>query len=248
MKNHQRILSKTIISFLFGAIFYYCVYSPTPVHADSFKFIVANDIVKGVRKKFKSFNSYQAEFIIVSQQSRKKSIRRGKVYFRKPDKMRMQFTNPRNQIVISNGKTVWLYLPSHKLLGEQTLTPEKKDSLFTKNIPIGMDRLFSLYHYSFAKGKQPRAVAMDGTKQKPEQFFILQLRQKVITSGFRKMLVYVDTNFFIRKIEAQTALGKTVTMVFNNIQTGVDLKDSLFIFDKKKYPIRSTVKNPLVQP
>lgn len=224
------------------------IFSVSLTGAESFKFIVAKDIVKGVKKKFRSFNTYKAQFLITSEKGRARSVRQGEIFFRKPDKVRMVFSRPRNQVVVSDGRKVWIYLPNLKLLGEQALTPEKKDSLFTKNIPIGLDRLFSLYHYSFDKGQQPRSLSINPKSKKPEKFFILSLRQKVLTSGFREMEVWVDTNFFIRKIEAQTALGKTVTMVFNDITTGINLKDNLFIFDKKKYPIRNTVKNPLVQP
>lgn len=219
--------------------------SSTSFSADRYDFVVAKDIVKQVRKKFKSFNSYTADFSIQSRKGKKTSNRTGKIFFRKPDKVRMIFTYPRAQIVVSNGEKVWIYMPRLKILGEQDLNKTGDDSFFSKASPVGLDRLFSLYHYSFKKGKQPQSMQLGNLT---EDFFVLELKQKVMTSGFRSMEVWVDKNYLIRHVRAENALGKIVTMSFTNIVTGKDLDDSLFVFNRSKYKIKSVVKNPLVQP
>lgn len=218
-----------------------------PSNEQKFEFIVAKDIVTGVRKKFKSFNSYQANFKMTMQKGGRKNHRSGTIYFRKPDKVHMKFSYPYNQVVISDGEKVWIYLPKLRLLGKQDLKSRPNDGFFSKVTPVGLDRLFSLYHYSFEKGEQPRK-ATDAKGETGESFYILNLRQKVITSGFRKMVIWVDTRYFIRKVTAESALGKKITIEFSNIETNKFFDDTLFTFNKKKYKIKSIIRNPLVQP
>jgi outer membrane lipoprotein-sorting protein len=213
---------------------------------NKFEFIVAKDIVKGVRQKFKSFNTYEAQFQIVMEKGNKSDFRQGAIYFRKPDKVHMKFTYPYNQVVISDGKFIWIYLPNLKLLGKQDLTKKSEDGFFSKATPVGLDRLFSLYHYTFQKGEQPRKGSI--LKGKEEVFYVLHLRQKVITSGFKEMEVWVDTGFLVRKVVAENALGKKITMEFSNIQTDKSFDDSLFTFNEKDYKVKGIVQNPLVQP
>jgi outer membrane lipoprotein-sorting protein len=212
---------------------------------DKFDFVVAKDVVKNILKEFKSYNTYQADFKIISKKGKKTKVRQGTIYFRKPDKVRMDFSRPRRQSVVSDGETVWIYVPRLKLLGKQELKSEGDEGFFSKKIPIGLERLFSLYHYSFTKKKQPSQASVAGQKGK---YYTLSLKQTVMTSGFREMTLWVNQNYRIQQVKARTALGKDVTMSFAKIKTGIDLKESLFVFNKEKYPVRNTVKNPLVQP
>lgn len=212
---------------------------------DKFDFVVAKDIVKKILKEFKSYNTYQANFKIVSKKGRKTKVRRGTISFRKPDKVRMDFSRPRRQSIVSDGESIWIYVPRLKLLGQQELKSKGDEGFFSKKIPIGLNRLFSLYHYSFTKQKQPSQANIGGQKGK---YYTLALKQTTMTSGFRKMTLWVNQDYHIRQVKASTALGKKVTMTFTKIKTGIDLKESLFVFNKDKYPIRNTVKNPLVQP
>ncbi len=212
---------------------------------EKFSFVVAKDVVNKLRSNFKSLNSYVADFEIKSTDGKKTSVRRGKIQFRKPDKVHLAFSYPEAQVVIANGEKVWIYLPYMKLLGEQSLKKSDKDGFFRDATPVGLDRLFSLYHYSFQKGDQPKTLNLNG---QTASFYVLDLKQKVITSGFRSMEVWVDAQHRVRRVVAENASGKSVTMTFQNIETGKDLDDSLFVFDKKQYKIKSVVQDPLVQP
>lgn len=80
----------------------------------SFAELTINDILSKVEKKYTK--AFSTDFV---QSSTLKAIEvtdtaSGKAMFKKPGKMRWEYLEPTKQIIISNGKKLWVYQPKEK--------------------------------------------------------------------------------------------------------------------------------------
>jgi outer membrane lipoprotein carrier protein len=205
-------------------------------HAYQFDFITVGDVVQKVREKFGKLETYQASFAIVSQKMGKMKAQSGIIKYKSTDKLVVEFQQPYGQKIVSNGKTMWIYIPSMNVVAEQTL---KADSgIFTSNTKSGLTRLFNKYHYRFASKDQPEVMA-DGKK-----YYTLHLKQKESRSGFRTLQLWISEDYFIVKAKGETSSGKVIEISFSNIQTNVNLPGSIFRFDVPAHA--RIIKNPML--
>ncbi|MDY6967515.1 MAG: outer-membrane lipoprotein carrier protein LolA [Spirochaetota bacterium] len=202
-----------------------------------FEFITVSDIVKRVKKKFSEIESYQANFIITTTKLESKSNQSGLVMYKAPSKIRIEFYVPYGQKVISNGQTMWIYIPSMNVVAEQDLKSDN-NSLFLTGTKSGLNRLFQKYHYKFASKKQPNEQS-DGTMN-----YTLILKQRESRSGFRNLKLWIDENYIITQAHGETSTGKSVKIQLANIKTDVDITNGKFHFD---IPSKARIiKNPII--
>ncbi len=225
MKKLKYLLTLSIIVFFASALSAY-----------KFDFITVGDIVKEIRSAYGELESYQANFTIESERYGKKSVQRGVIRFKNSDRIVMDFYQPSNQKIVSNGKMMWIYIPSLNVVAEQDL---KSDAgLFSSGSESGLKSLFSKYHYRFASKEQPETMK-DGSKR-----YTLELKQKESRSGYREINLQVNEDYFITRAEGVTSTGKKVSIVLTDIKKNLDLPESIFKLD---VPARARVlKNPMM--
>jgi outer membrane lipoprotein-sorting protein len=190
------------------------------------KFVHPTDVVKKVKDNFNKLNSYQAEFTILTERKDQKKYTKGTAYFKKGGKVNFSFTSPVNDVIVSNGKKMWVYIKRLNAVAVQDLKSQDADKGITGAFSdAGVITLFNRYHYSFDSVEQP--VLVNKTL-----YYKLNLKEKVATGGFSEMKVYVDAEtFFITKIEANAPAGKKVTLTLSNVEYDVELPNSLFQFN-----------------
>ncbi|MFH0974729.1 MAG: outer-membrane lipoprotein carrier protein LolA [Spirochaetota bacterium] len=202
-----------------------------------FEFTTVSDVVKKVRKKFLSIESYQADFKIVSEKLGNKAYKNGRITYKATDKMLIEFINPGGQRIVSDGKRMWIHISSMNVVAEQDLK-SSTSSIFSSATGGGLKRLFSKYHYKFASKTQPEKQT-DGTMQ-----YTLFLKQKESRSGFRTIKLWISEDFLIRKAVAESSTGKNVEISFNNIKTNIALSNGIFQFDIPSQA--KIIKNPMI--
>lgn len=203
-----------------------------------------SEVVKEIKKKFANVSSYSAKFKITTKEGKTVRTMNGTCLYKKPGKIRYDFENPAGDAIVSDGKTLWIFIKRLQAVGKQDLTLDKttkSGAVFTATSPEGLNRLFRKYHYKFDNTTQPREIdSGDSTK-----YFVLALDQREKIGGFEKMTLYVDSNtYLIRKADALDGRGKQTTIEFSNMDLNRDLEDGLF-----NYHISGNAKivnNPLV--
>jgi outer membrane lipoprotein carrier protein len=224
---------KRIYSIVF--LFVFLIFISNDINA--FEFTTVSDVVKNIRNKFSGINAYQADFTIVSEKLGSKTNKNGVLKYKADNKMLVEFSNPPGQKIISNGKKLWIYLPSMNVVAEQDLK-SGDESIFASSTSGGLSRLFSKYHYKFASKTQPEKQD-DGTMR-----YTLSLKQRETRSGFRTIKLWVSEEYMITKALGESTTGKSVEIKFNKIQTNVDLPGSIFQFD---FPKKARIiKNPMI--
>jgi len=229
----MKLSGRVAFSFFFIGLL---VCTATDLFAFKFDFTTVSDIVDNIKKNFGKMESYQANFTIVSDKGGRTSHQAGTIKYKAHNKLCIEFSQPVGQKIVSNGKTMWIYIPSMNVVAEQDLNSDS--GIFTSGSKSGLRWLFSKYHYRFASKEQPETQD-DGTKR-----YTLILKQKESRSGFRKMKLWVTERYFIIRAQGETSTGKKVDIAFSDLKTNISLPNGLFKFD---VPSRARViKNPMI--
>ncbi len=206
------------------------------VYAFKFDFTTVSDIVDNIKKKFAKIDSYQANFTILSEKAGKARQQTGVIKYKANNKLCIEFSQPYGQKIISNGKTMWIYIPSMNVVAEQDLRSES--GIFASGTKSGLNWLFAKYHYRFDSREQP-AAQDDGTKK-----YTLLLKQKESRSGFRKLKLWVSEQYFIVRARGETTTGKTIDIAFSNLRINPNLPNGIFRFDMPAHA--RVIKNPMI--
>ncbi len=204
--------------------------------AYKFDFVTVSDVVNNIKKNYSGLESYQANFIILSDKGGKKNTQTGILRFKSADKLIMEFLQPSRQKIVSDGKMMWIYIPSMNVVAEQDLMSDS--GLFTSGSEAGLNRLFSKYHYRFASKTEPETM-VDGIKM-----YTLVLKQKESRGGYKTINLWISENYFIQRAEGFTSSGKKVEITLSDIKTNVDLPNGIFKFDVPA--TARVIKNPMI--
>jgi outer membrane lipoprotein carrier protein len=202
-----------------------------------FEFTTVSDVVKKVRKKFSDMESYQADFKIVSEKLGNKAYKNGRITYKAANKMLIEFINPSGQRIVSDGKRMWVYIPSMNVVAEQDLRSDSA-SIFSSATGSGLKRLFSKYHYKFASKNQPEKQS-DGSMQ-----YTLFLKQRESRSGFRSIKLWISEDYLIKKAVGESSTGKIIEINFTNIKSNFEVTNGIFQFDIPSQA--KIIKNPLI--
>ncbi len=208
----------------------------TGVYAFKFDFTTVSDIVDNIKANFGKMETYQAGFTIISEKMGKTTQQSGIIKYKANNRLFIEFSQPYGQKIVSNGKMMWIYIPSMNVVAEQDLNSDA--GVFTSGTKSGLTWLFSKYHYRFASKEQPERQE-DGTKR-----YTLILKQKESRSGFRTMKLWVTERYFIIRAQGETSTGKKVDIRFSDLKTNISIPNGIFKFD---IPARARViKNPMI--
>ncbi|MCB1140762.1 MAG: outer membrane lipoprotein carrier protein LolA [Leptospiraceae bacterium] len=202
-----------------------------------------SEVVKKVKKKYAGVQTLSANFTINTTQNKKNATLTGACKFKSPGKIKYEFTSPDGDAIVSDGKTLWIYIKKIGAVGKQDLEIEKENSsgdpIFVPNSNTGLNRLFRKYHYKFNSINQPQK-SDDGKK-----YFVLALEQREKIGGFEHMTLYIDAEtYLIHKAVGKDSRGKETTLEYSKIVLNSEMEDGEF-----NYHISGNAKivnNPLV--
>ncbi len=200
------------------------------------------EVVRKVMDKFESMNTYRAGFSIATTDGRINRNLNGSCYFQKPGKIRFDFSEPAGNLIVSDGRILWIYIRRLNIAGKQDLRLDVKNendaSIFSDAPGPGLARLFRKYHYRFDSENQPR-------QEEGGNYFVLDMDQREKIGGYEKIKLYVDAGtFLIHKAVASDSYGKKTTITFLNPAVNSSLDGALFKYEPNE-GIRQ-VNNPLV--
>jgi len=176
----------------------------------------ADSIIERLQKRYDSTIDLVADF---RQETEFKTLRRtlqarGKLYFKRPGKMLWRYDQPKDQVLLGDGKSLYFYQPEQ---GQVVKSP--LGSAFRSDIPLsfllGMGNLrrdFQAMLKGFEKGN-----------------YLLELRPKLDSGGIGEFFLGIEgEQFDILWARIRDPAGNVTTVRFFNLQRGVGLRDSLF--------------------
>ncbi len=78
--------------------------------------LTLNDIVKKVESNYKNIVAFRGSF---NQTTTLKTLNKlqqgqGEIFYKKPNKIKWQYTSPMEQEIMSDGNTIWMYFPENR--------------------------------------------------------------------------------------------------------------------------------------
>ena len=192
--------------------------APAPSAAPSGT-VTAADVTAQVQKAYVAINVYEADF--EQQYDMKafgqKKTSKGHVLFVKPGKMRWDYTEPKDNVVVSDGTTLYSYVAADKQARKMMV----KDS----QMPTAL---------SFLTGKGDlnkdfNVTLMDAKQLKFEGGYVLKATPKVATNLYNFVLFYVDAKtFHVRRVLIVDAQDNRNRFDFNKPVVNGKIDDSKF--------------------
>lgn len=182
-------------------------------------------IIAQVQRQYEQTNDMQAAFIqlslIKSVNQTKES--RGLVYFKKPGKMRWEYTEPEQQLLVSDSKTMWLYVPDD----EQVLLQEAEEAYGSKTPVVflsGMGKLQNDFYIKLLPADTSKTQLVSGHR--------LELLPKQPQPDVAKLILTVDpVTFQIVHTAVYDPYGNITDVYLQNVEINQTLPDELFQFE-----------------
>jgi len=193
--------------------------------------------LEGLQKKYSQVRDLKMEFIQSYKSPRRAAkTETGTLVLKRPGMMRWEYKTPIEKLFVSNGKTVFFYLPQEKQV-QKTKVKESRD----QRIPF----LFLL-----GKGNLKRDFSKVEWASDEKPFFqgnrvILAYPKKGIDEFARILMEFSPQTFQLQRVTVFDLDGTTSEFVFTNIQQ--DLGTPAGIFDFKTPPGTEVIESSEAQ-
>jgi len=181
-----------------------------------------DSIIKNLQRQYDQTKDFSALF---TQETMTKSlgapaIVNGKLYFKKPGMMKWEYSDPINNQIISDGTTLWYYIPDDKQVRVYNALEAFEQEFF-----LG---------YLFGEGSLEENFEVALAELDPEQaeeYYLVALAPKDPDSTIERILLLVNKETYnIHQFNTYDVLGNVTRIAFEDIRVNTGLKDSLFHF------------------
>ena len=182
----------------------------------------ASAYFKSVSEYYGTLKDYEVDFEIKMD----KQETAGVLSFKAPDLLRMDYTNPKEQVIVFNGELLTVYLPNSDAILQQQV--QDNGSAVSLSTPQGLALLSRYYTVAYETGQNAEPLE-EGSDEMVIKFI---LSRKSTAEAFRyiKIAVTASSNL-IRRIEAVTPNGEEFIFNFYDYKLKQGITDQRFIYD-----------------
>lgn len=182
----------------------------------------ASAYFKTISEYYGSLKDYEVDFEIKVD----KTESAGKLSYKAPDLIRMDYTNPQEQVIVFNGDTLTIYLPAPaNAILQQDASTSGVNSVST---PQGLSLLSRYYTVAYETGQN--AEPLEENSDEMVVKFILSRKSASEAFRYIKIAVNANTNL-IRRVEAVTPKGENFVFDFFDYKLNQNITDQRFIYD-----------------
>lgn len=185
--------------------------------------LTAADFFQLMQEKYGAVADYEAKISITTG----KSTMSGVIAFKQPELIRIDFSEPANQVISFTGEDLTIYLPEYNAILTQSVGKGTAGAPAAAS-PMGLSIMKR--NYSIAYESTPQEVPLeDGS---PEKVIKLALDARITSEGYRKLILSVspDTKL-IRRIDGIAVSGVRFIYDFTGIKINQGLPDKRFEYD-----------------
>jgi len=177
-------------------------------------------LLQTVEAKYARISTISAEFVQITENialNNKKKTSSGKIFLKKPSRIRWEVLKPDVSLLVSNGKTTWYYTPPFDEGEKGQLIEKKSAQIQSKLAEALLAGSFSSHQFKQIKQTAPN---------------IFLLTPKPSTAGtVIKATLEIDlSNHLIQKVILEHHEGNRTEITLSKISLGAPLADSLFHF------------------
>lgn len=179
-----------------------------------------------ISQNYAHVDDYQAHIVITQGDA----TMRGTIYYKKPSFMRIDFTDPQDQVIVTNGETLTIYIPKQSAVFQQTLQKGASTGAGGgANLANAQGLELLKRNYSIAYLESPDAVPIDpGSSEKVVK---LKLEWRSTDEGFRQLELDIAASGLIRRIVGITPSYEKIQFDFTDIKTNQNIPAGRFRYD-----------------
>ena len=200
--------------------------------------LTAEQYFRAVSEHYGTIVDYRAQITIRHGEE----VMEGEILYKTPNLLRINFTEPEDQVLVVDGIQLMLYLPIHHVLMRQDIDSHSTATLATMTSEQGLKLLSQSYSIAFLDG--PAAVPLDEDSDEMVRKFKLVWRTP--GQGFRQIEMSVDKNMMIRRMVGINEDFETFSFDFVNIRVNQNIPAARFSFDEP--PEAYMIENFLFEP
>jgi outer membrane lipoprotein-sorting protein len=199
--------------------------------------LTANEFFANVAANYAAIDDYVAEMVW----SDSSGVMRGSLLYKSPGMVRIDFTQPARQVFVSNGEVLQIYVPAFEVVLKQTL-PDATAAPGALASTEGLALMRRNYSVAYLEGPEP--VPLD--EESALLVTKLRLDRRQVSEGFREIVLSIDSDGFIRRMQGTSAAWDTVTMDLNGIRINQGISDR--VFEEDPAPTASVTEDFLIDP
>ena len=206
---------KKAILFFATALFSASVFGQTSI-------LTVAEFFRSVSENYGKISDFEAHTEITVG----KQTMNGKVSFKRPNMLRIDFESPANQVILFNGEDLTIYLPGSSAVLQQHVESDTSGAALAT--PQGLSLMSRYYYMAYETGPAPVALE-EGSEEKVVRII---LSRKNSTESFRQIrLSILSDSKLIRRVEATTPQGQTFTFDFYDYTLNSGIAEQRFIYD-----------------
>lgn len=153
----------------------------------------------------------------------------GKLYFKSPSLLRIDFSQPPEQVIVFDGERLVVYIPQYRAVLQQETGSAGLGagaaSLASREGLAMMKR-----NYTIAWEASPQATALE---QAPgEMAYRLLLTRKTVSEGFKTIRISIsEPSLLIRRIEGWTVANDRIAFDFTSVKLNQNIPAARFLYD-----------------
>lgn len=187
------------------------------------KILTAKEFFQIVSENYGAIKSFEADITMTV----KENTMEGHASFKRPNLLRIDFSNPDTQVIVFNGDVLTIYLPGPKAALTQVVGDS---SASTANLatPQGLQLMGRYYSISYETSPDPVPFNDD-----PSDLVVnLILERRNFSEGFKVIKVAINAETkLIRRVEATSISDELFVMEFTNYTLNPSIPDARFMYD-----------------
>lgn len=179
----------------------------------------APQVAAALQAKYDTIRDFSADFTHEYEGGvlKRKMTESGTLRVKKPGKMRWEYTSPEKKTFVSDGSTIYLWIPA--------------DNQVTQSAVPKQDEATTAVLFLVGKGNLTRDFDVTFTPNAPSGTYGLRLQPKLPERDYDWLQLVVDQQTMqIRTLMAADRQGGESRFIFSNFKENIGLPDSTFAF------------------
>ncbi|NLC92376.1 MAG: outer membrane lipoprotein carrier protein LolA [Treponema sp.] len=182
----------------------------------------ASAYFKTISEYYATIKDYEVDFDLKID----KQESAGKISYKTPDLIRLDYTNPEEQVIVFNGDTLTVYLPESNAVLQQIVQQDNNTASLAT--PQGLTLMTRYYTVAYETGQNAEPLEADSSEMVVKLIFY----RKNASEAFRSIKVSINPNTrLIRRIEAVSTKNEKIVFNFFDYKLNLNISDQRFIYD-----------------
>ncbi len=214
---HRTLL---ILVVIFGILL-----SALPVYSQ--EILTAEKYFETLSNRYGKIQDYETKIVITKGEV----VMKGTLYYKTPNLLRIDFTQPKDQVIVTDGKELTIYIPKYEVIMKQKLRKHSEAAIASMVSKQGLIFLKRNYGIAYLVGPDP--VPIDAGSK--ERVVKLKLTSRSTLEGFRQIILSVGDDGLIRRIKGVTVGYDEIVFDFLDRRINQNIPDSKFDYDAPAY-------------